>query len=257
MHNSKLVQQVFDTGYCVLEGFFGQQAREQIVSVLQQVWTDAECPSMGGVFGFVLHPLLKFAPELAPFYAQAEIIDLMAEVLQDEVRLAHSGAILCDETRSFCHWHCHLNGDRFNQWYPKRKNHHGVDRLLCNVYLHGSDQATGELLVWPRKTTDSWQKAFDDLLNEWNGQAVVACPPGSAVIFDTALFHAARRPTQAGHRYIWGGHYQGKNNLTSHREDNWFESSLIEQYRQDYPLFASLTDIPPSLVTEPEIIEHS
>ena len=31
MHNSKLVQQVFDTGYCVLEGFFGQQVREQIV----------------------------------------------------------------------------------------------------------------------------------------------------------------------------------------------------------------------------------
>ncbi|HIB89983.1 TPA: hypothetical protein EYO57_22835 [Candidatus Poribacteria bacterium] len=62
------------------------------------------------------------------------------------------------------------------------------------------------------------------------------------MIFDTALFHAARRPTELGHRYIWGGHYQGKNNLTRHREDNWFQSSVIEQYRKDNPLFASLAN---------------
>ena len=33
----------------------------------------------------------------------------------------------------------------------------GIDRLPCNVYLHGSTVETGEVLVYPRKTTDSWQ----------------------------------------------------------------------------------------------------
>ena len=240
---SKLAQQVYDQGYCLLEGFFSTKNREEIIQILYQVWVDNGKPSMAGQFGYVLHPVLEFATDLAPFYAQPEIVDLLAEILQDEVRLAHSGAILCDETRSFCDWHCHLNGDRFNQWYPKPKNHHGVDRLLCNVYLHGSNSTTGELLVYPRKITDSWDMPFDDLLIEWQGQKIITCPPGSAVIFDTALFHAARRPTETGHRYIWGGHYQGKSNLTRHREDNWFQSSLIEKHRRNNPLFASLTDM--------------
>ena len=239
---SKLAQQVYDRGYCVLEGFFSTEIRDEIIQTLYQVWIDAGQPSMGGRFGYVLHPVLEFASDLAPFYAQSEIVDLLAEILQDEVRLAHNGAILCDETRSFCDWHCHLNGDRFNRWYPKPETQHSVDRLLCNVYLHGSSSAMGELLVYPRKITDSWDTPFDDLLTEWQGQKIVTCPPGSVVIFDTALFHAARRPTELGHRYIWGGHYQGKNNLTRHREDNWFQSSVIEQYRKDNPLFASLTN---------------
>ncbi|MBR53528.1 hypothetical protein CMK19_07170 [Candidatus Poribacteria bacterium] len=239
---SKLAQEVFDQGYCVLEGFFDKSSREQIISILHQVWLNANRPSMGGRFGYVLHPVLKFAPDLAPFYAQSEIVKLMAEILQDEVRLAHSGAILCDESRNFCDWHCHLNGSEFNQWYPKKNTDQRINRLLCNVYLHGSTSETGELLVYPRKTTDSWQIPFENLLSEWEGQSVVTCPPGSAVIFDTALLHAARQPTQAGLRYIWGGHYQGRNNLTPHREDNWYESNQIEQYRQEYPLFGRLTD---------------
>ena len=242
---SKLAQKVFDQGYCVLEGFFCQKSREKIISILHQVWLNANRPSLGGPFGYVLHPALKFAPELAPFYAQAEIIDLLAEILQDDVRLAHSGAILSDESRSFCDWHCHLNGKNFNQWYPRTTINRGIDRLLCNVYLHGSTAQTGELLVYPRKVTDSWQMPFDNLLTEWEGQSVVNCPPGSAVIFDTALFHAARRPTQVGPRYIWGGHYQGKNNLAPHREDNWFDSYQISQYRQEYPLFSTLIDQKP------------
>ena len=140
---SKLAQQVYDQGYCLLEGFFSTKSRETIIQILYQVWVNNGKPSMAGQFGYVLHPVLEFAPDLAPFYAQQEIVDLLAEILQDEVRLAHNGAILCNETRRFCDWHCHLNGNQFNQWYPKPENHQGVDRLLCNVYLHGSNSATG------------------------------------------------------------------------------------------------------------------
>ena len=96
---SKLAQQVYDQGYCLLEGFFSTKSRETIIQILYQVWVNNGKPSMAGQFGYVLHPVLEFAPDLAPFYAQQEIVDLLAEILQDEVRLAHNGAILCNETR--------------------------------------------------------------------------------------------------------------------------------------------------------------
>jgi hypothetical protein len=96
-------------GYCVLESVYGENERRQIRRILTDAWQRASEPPMGGRFGFVMHPLLKYAPEMAPYYLKNEILDLLALVLQDEVRLAHSGALLCDETRDFCDWHYHLN----------------------------------------------------------------------------------------------------------------------------------------------------
>ncbi|MBT3601659.1 MAG: hypothetical protein HOE48_07445 [Candidatus Latescibacteria bacterium] len=76
-------------------------------------------------------------------------------------------------------------------------------------------------------------------------QDVLEFPPGSAVIFDVALWHAARQPTKPGVRYLWGGHYQGMHNLTSHREDNWYAGTEIEKFRSEIPAFAALTSVRP------------
>jgi hypothetical protein len=215
--------------------------REEIISILRNAWEREAKPEMGGRFGCVFHPGLKYAPEIAPFYAKPEAITVMRTVVADVVRMAHSGVLLIDETRDFCAWHCHLNGDTSNQWESKPKGHRGqVDRVLCNIYLHGSNEDVGQLLVFPRKTTDAWVQPSDDFETEWQGQHILEFPPGSAVIFDTALWHAARQPTKSCTRYLFGGHYQRRQNLTPHREDNRHDGPEIEKYRAEIPMFASL-----------------
>ena len=241
---NQYAQQIFEKGYCVLESLYDENECEAIISILCGVWKREGRPKMGGRFGYILHPALKYVPNLAPFYTKREAIDVMRCVFDDEVRMAHSGALLMDETRDFCMWHAHLNGDKFTRWYPKPEDHRGqVDRVLCNVYLHGSNQDVGQLLVYPRKTAETWERPFSDVEIEWPNQQVLEFPPGSAVIFDVALWHAARRPTKPGIRYLWGGHYQGMSNLAPHREDNWYNGPEIEKYRADIPAFASLTSV--------------
>ena len=53
-------------GYCVLESVYGKNERRQIRRILTDAWQRASEPPMGGRFGFVMHPLLKYAPEMAP-----------------------------------------------------------------------------------------------------------------------------------------------------------------------------------------------
>ncbi|NRA38421.1 MAG: hypothetical protein HRU15_09795 [Planctomycetes bacterium] len=234
-------KQVFDQGFCVLEALYDENECQEMISILNNSWERKGKLETDSQFGVMLHPALKYAPELAPFYAKQETIDVMRAVLDDEVQMTHSGALLIDHTRDFCTWHCHLNGDIPDQWHAKPKEHRGqVDRLLCNVYLHGSNADVGQLLVYPRTTNNEWDRPFDACDSEWQGQQVLEFPAGSAVIFDTALWHAARKPTKSGYRFLFGGHYQGRHNLTSHREDNYYEGPEIEKYRSEIPLFASL-----------------
>ena len=228
-------------GYCVLESVYGENERRQIRRILTDAWQRASEPPMGGRFGFVMHPLLKYAPEMAPYYLKNEILDLLALVLQDEVRLAHSGALLCDETRDFCDWHYHLNTEHRSEevmWDLQRLDHLGhFDRVLCNVYLDGSNDDVGPLVVSPRRLTDPWAPASLQRQGDWPGQEVVYCPPGSAIVFDTGLFHSARRPQKPGRRFLWGGHYQGHHNTVPHREDNRYDGPEMSDYQKRYPLF--------------------
>ena len=238
---------VYEQGYVVLESVYSADECAEMERILLNAWERDNKRPMGGRFGCVFHPLLKYAPDMAPFYAKPEVVDVMADVLRDDVLLAHSGALLANEERGWCDWHAHLNGNQFNQWYDKPADYgERVERVLANVYLHGSTERTGQLLVHPRKVTDSWQFPHEDRLSEWDGQTVVNCPAGSVVIFDIALFHAARRPTQPGLRFLWGGHYTGKANAVPHREDNWHNGEELTPYREQFPLFASLTELPPA-----------
>ena len=216
-------------------------------ALLVDAWQRDNRDTMGGTFGSVFHPLLKHAPDLAPYYARPEVVSVIAEVLDDDVCLAHSGALLADETRQFCGWHMHLNGDQFNRWVPKPPDYgRQVERVLGNVYIHGSNGTTGELLVHPRKVTDSWEQPRGDLSVEWDEQEVLNCPPGSVVIFDTALWHAARSPSRACRRFLWGAHYSRKTDPRPHREDNWHDSPELQAHRDANAAFAALTDVKPA-----------
>ena len=105
-----------------------------------------------------------------------------------------------------------------------------VSRVLCNVYLDGSTEENGPLVVYPRRVTDPWSPPSTHRHTEegWSKRQVVYMPPGSACIFDSRLFHYARAPPagSAGvRRYIFGGHYTGWHNSRRHREDNFHRLS--------------------------------
>src|SRR4029077_15137170 len=99
-------------------------------------------PSRGGTFGFIMHPLLKYAPEIARFYANPTVIAALRDVLQDAPRLAHSGGLMSDSSRKFTRWHYHRSDiiDEKAVWNlncDERPN--GIERVLGNVYIDGSN----------------------------------------------------------------------------------------------------------------------
>lgn len=119
-------------------------------------------------------------------------------------------------------------------WSPHRtKSLDHVSRVLCNVYLDGSTDENGPLVVYPRRVTDPWLPASPHKHTEqgWSKRQVVYMPPGSACIFDACLFHYARPPaaTSGLRRYIFGGHYTGWHNRRRHREDNFHQISSTRE----------------------------
>ena len=123
------LEEVLEHGYTVLESVYTPTDCAEIERILLDSWKRDGKRSMGGDFGCVFHPVLKYAPDLAPFYGRKEVVNVMREVLDDEVCLAHSGALLANEGRQFCEWPCHLNGNQSNGAYEKPAEYgHRVER---------------------------------------------------------------------------------------------------------------------------------
>ena len=128
-------------------------------------------------------------------------------------------------------------------WSPHRtKSLDHISRVLCNVYIDGSTEENGPLVVYPRRMTDPWSPPSLHKHTEegWSQRQVVHMPPGSACIFDSCLFHYARSPatTVGVRRYIFGGHYTGWHNRRRHREDNFHRLSSTPEMadlEQQYP----------------------
>ena len=231
-------REVYEQGFCVLDGVYRADECEEMRKVLDRVWEKRGHPPLTG-FGIGIHPLLQHAPEMAPFFAKGVVIDTIAEVFRDDVRLAHSGArISNEESIEFLGWHYHCGDWNLNTSEHRSK----VERVLCNVYVDGLSDGVGPLLVYPRKVDDSLTPPYSETNSDWPGQVVVACSLGSAVIFDVRVFHAAKRGKGPGLRHLWGGHYQGWNNLTPHREDNSAEGTEIEMYKKQFPIFRKLVE---------------
>ena len=116
--------------------------------------------------------------------------------------------------------------------------------MLCNVYVDGSTDENGPLVVFPRRISDPWAPptAPENASGEagWDGAQVVYMPPGSACIFDQALFHCARAPFAGSspvRRYIFGGHYTGWHNRRRHREDNFYQQcEELAPFENEHPL---------------------
>ena len=234
-------REVIKCGYCVLESVYDDRECEQMRAIFKQLCADkdgfsSEQPTIS------FHPLLEWGPKMAPFFAKAVVVDAMTEVFQDNVRLAHSGAAvfnngLVEETLT--RWHVHY------AWEipPTGLQRENPERVLCNIYVDGSNSHIGPLIVLPRDLNDSVDPK-GDVGEKWDGQVEVVVPPGSAVIFDTAVWHCSKRGSSSELRHLWGGHYQGWNNPTPHPEDNTAENPTVAALKAELPVLRGLLEGP-------------
>lgn len=110
MDPTSKTQEMFERGYCVLESVYNEEECDDMRRIMHDGWVRAGRPSMDGLTGANLHPSLKHVSELARYYGRAEVVEVLAATLKDDVRLEYGGANIADETRSFFHWHTHENG---------------------------------------------------------------------------------------------------------------------------------------------------
>ena len=162
---------------------------------------DALCVKKGGFsadqpsVGF--HPLLECGPRDGALLLEIHPRGRMAEVLQDDVRLSHSGAAVFDNAHTnpyLTQWHVHYAWDIPDSDCNARIRR----RILCNIYVDGSSIGVGPLIVFPRQLNESVDRK-GEVSVDWDGQDVVEAPPGAAVIFDTAVWHCSRRGSAKGH----------------------------------------------------------
>ena len=233
--------EVNERGYCVLEAVYDEDECQQMRKIL-----DRMCERQRGLSldapRFSFHPFLQLCPEMGPFFGKDVAVEAMAEILQDDVRLAHSGASVTNEHANprLTDWHAHYAWDV----PPNGLNRDNPERVLCNIYVDGSTPEVGPLIVLPRRLNDSITPPCDDIHMDWPGQVEINIPPGSALIFDTAVWHASKRGSQPGHRHLWGGHYQGWHNTKRHREDNNSDSPALARYKRELPMLRGLVNCP-------------
>lgn len=234
-------REVWERGYCVLESVYDDQECEQMRTIFKGL-----CDKKGGFSAerptISFHPLLEWGPEMAPFFAKPILVRAMAEAFQDDVRLAHSGAAVFNNALVqpiLTHWHVHYAW----QIPPSGLQRNRPERVLCNVYVDGSGPEVGPLIVFPRALNDSVE-AKGEVEATWEGQVEVVIPPGSGVIFDTAVWHCSQRGRSGGLRHLWGGHYQGWSNPTPHPEDNTADNPTVAAYKDGLPVLRGLLDGP-------------
>ncbi len=204
--------------------------------LLDKHWESMGKPPMTG-FGVGIHPLLPVLPDLAPFFAYEPAIQTMAQLFNDTPRLVHAGARLSDlSSSSAIGWHHH-----YNNWdaslIPARTY---CERVLYAVYVDGSNDDAGPLVVLPRKYNEPLQTPPGPINEDWPGQIIVNLPPGSGIIFDTALWHTAKRGSADSIRHLFGTHFQAWSDPRSHREDNLIDTPAVDAVCNANPLLKSI-----------------
>ena len=128
---------IHERGFVVLESEYAEHELVEIRSIFDDAWRRAGGPERSNTFGFVMHPLLAYAPAMAPFYSRPRVLSLLAEIFAEQPRLAHNGGLWSNGARPFTYWHHH----RSNQDEARDEllaSHHcpeRITRVLANVYI--------------------------------------------------------------------------------------------------------------------------
>lgn len=230
------IQQLYQQGYTALEGHFNASECQDMRDILDGYWRSQGSPSLEPEFGYTIHPLLARTPALAPYLDQQLLVEVLGGTLRDRAHLVHLGArISGPQSGDRISWHHHYGWGP--EEFPKRTR---IERLLVGVYVDGTQPETGAFVALPRTFEEPFQAPIDGGLQAWPGEVHVALPPGSIAIFDTALWHAARRGTGTENRRLWGCHIQGWADTRPHPEDNEVDAALIQQYLPLHPHLLSL-----------------
>lgn len=226
-----------ECGYHVLPAVFSPAECDRAAALLDAVWESRGRPVMSG-FGMAVHPLLQHAPDMAEQVAHPRILAALSAILDDEPRLRHTGARVSDENSDpRIGWHDHYAWDPAGLATRTR-----VERVLFGCYVRGISDETGPLVAIPRRLNDPLGACPVAANEPWPGEVAVFAPPGSVVIFDTTLWHAARRGTKPGRRYLWGTHCQGAREPRAHREDNSSDHPRVSELKNTNPLLRRFID---------------
>jgi hypothetical protein len=215
--------ELHEQGYALLPAVYAQ---DELVALRAAL--DAATPAdadVDGPFGHILHPLLAHAPALGPALVEgggACVLAALAEIFPRGFRLTHTGGLISGGARPFTPWHCHvpqLMDDPAIWDLHRRQRGRGIRRALTLTYVDGSLPALGTLVVIPRRADDPLAPPALERTGPWPGQRAIVAPPGSVVILDSQVFHAALPAAGHGRRRIFGGHWQDAEDPTAHRED--------------------------------------
>jgi len=211
----EVVSRFNEQGFYVLPAVFNAAKQESLANTFDEYWRAMGSPALEG-FGMAVHPLISKIPAVADAFVEPIVLDALAAILGQQPRLMHTGARVSSEASSQAiGWHDHYSWDRAGILTRKH-----AERVLFGCYVRGSTPEIGPLVVLPRKLNDPLLPAPGALEDDWQGQLAVTAAPGSVVIFDTALYHTARRGSRPGHRYLFGAHVQGIDEKRPHPEDN-------------------------------------
>ena len=233
-------QEVYEQGFCVLEGLFSAEELADMTSIFEEHWRAKGSPPMEN-WGFGINPVAVETPGLVPYYARPEIVETLKLVLGDEVRLVHAGARMSDvASDAAIGWHQHYGGWDESALATREK----IERLLVAIYVEGSNDAIGPLVVLPRGANDPLGETPADVKADLPGQVVAQTSPGAVVIFDTTLWHTAHRGNQPGTRHLFGAHLQGWSETRPHPEDNACDVPEVAKFKAANPLLRGLLERP-------------
>jgi ectoine hydroxylase-related dioxygenase (phytanoyl-CoA dioxygenase family) len=215
MNLKSKVAQLNSTGSCVLEKVFDASECAKMRAILGGYYQRLGSPELKE-FGIGIHPLIPRMPEFKAWLMHPLIFDVLTMLLGEPAKLLHGGARLSDgKSAKAIGWHNHYSWDESK--IPARQR---CERILCGIYVDGSTRESGPLTVMPRKYNDPLGPPPENFDGFIPGEAAVDAPPGSVVVFDTALWHRAHRGTEPGMRHLFGGHYQAVTDMRPHPEDN-------------------------------------
>jgi hypothetical protein len=165
-------------------------------------------PSDG--WGVALSPLLQNVPSMARYFEVPDVARTLESVLEARPRLMHTAARITSlGNDAWLPWHFHEYDGADGRWDPTRTTPKSrFTRLIATVYVDGSSENVGSITVLPRRLGDTTAPPSLDRDGIWPGQVDVEMRPGSILIHDVALYHAARRGRSDERRRIFGGVYQ-------------------------------------------------
>lgn len=236
------VESLLERGYYIIPEALNSAEIALATEVLDTIVAEGQAGDGGGGFGYAIHPLVTRDARISDLFCHPLALAILGALFEDAVRLMHSGSRITDARHTpRLGWHIHRPsaeecdlhpGDTVRGAYPRR--------ALLNYYLEGLTPETGPLVALPRRYDDPLAPPSPDMHTPWPGEAAVTCPPGSAVLFTTDMWHAALAGTNGNRRRLFGGHWQGWSVTELHREDQMQEGPEVEEAIARNPIFAGL-----------------